>query len=431
MLQVILPDLTEYGIVIHISLGELTAYTIDTHTAAAVTGEGVRERCDNASTSNQPVSWDLLPSAGISREQGAAGGGPVCGVGATTANVGSPEISQRGSVAAGGEQAGEIGAGPGAEVLPGKISVHGSPTTGVSGSQVGLPEPATWSGTEEEQARPTVAAAVAAVTRSGSAGSQGASRRSDSSSPSDQVAAESGGGQDTGPGVLTEDVTVSSILATSSQGFQAALEADDSLKALKEQAAQPPSDSDPERVVWDQGRLYRATVQQGSPEAWPRDRQLVVPYPFRTELLRIAHEIPMAGHLGIAKTKARLNQHFYWPKMGADVAAYCRSCETCQRVGKAGPRPKAPLVSLPIIDEPFRRVAVDLVGPLAIPSSSGKRFILTDLCRKVFQIHNHITGLTITCSLQIGLLSMIPGAFKEIKQDLLRHFVATTRAIIP
>lgn len=34
------------------------------------------------------------------------------------------------------------------------------------------------------------------------------------------------------------------------------------------------------------------------------------------------------------------------------------------------------LLPLPVIDEPFKRVTVDIVGPLAIPSSLGKRFIL-------------------------------------------------------
>ncbi|XP_069586606.1 uncharacterized protein, partial [Ranitomeya imitator] len=103
----------------------------------------------------------------------------------------------------------------------------------------------------------------------------------------------------------------------------------------------------------------------------------VVPQQFRGELLRIAHEIPLAGHLGISKTKARLSQHFYWPKMGTDVSNYCRSCVTCQRVGKAGPAIKAPLIPLPVIEEPFQRIAVDIVGPLAVPSSSGKQYILT------------------------------------------------------
>ncbi|CAN2390404.1 K02A2.6-like, partial [Pristimantis euphronides] len=130
-------------------------------------------------------------------------------------------------------------------------------------------------------------------------------------------------------------------------------------------------------MLWDQGRLYRETIPTGGQEGWRRERHLVVPQLYRAELLRLAHEIPLAGHLGVAKTKARLAHLFYWPKMGADVAKYCRSCVTCQRMGKAGPGPKAPLVTLPIIEEPFQRIAVDLIGPLPTPSSSGKRYILT------------------------------------------------------
>ncbi|XP_075201106.1 uncharacterized protein LOC142303543 [Anomaloglossus baeobatrachus] len=99
---------------------------------------------------------------------------------------------------------------------------------------------------------------MAAVTRGRSAGAQAASRRSNSFPPSDQMAAESDGGQETDPSKLTEDL---SILIMSSQGFQAVLEPDDSVKALKEQAAQPPSNSDHERVVWDQGRVYRVPIR--------------------------------------------------------------------------------------------------------------------------------------------------------------------------
>ena len=34
-------------------------------------------------------------------------------------------------------------------------------------------------------------------------------------------------------------------------------------------------------------------------------------------------------------------------------------------------------MSMPIIGEPFYRIAVDIVGPLARPSPSGKKYILT------------------------------------------------------
>uniref|UniRef100_A0A8C5LM99 ribonuclease H n=1 Tax=Leptobrachium leishanense TaxID=445787 RepID=A0A8C5LM99_9ANUR len=44
---------------------------------------------------------------------------------------------------------------------------------------------------------------------------------------------------------------------------------------------------------------------------------------------------------------------------------------------EGGDTRKATLRPLPIVGEPFRRVAVDLIGPLAVPSTTGKKYILT------------------------------------------------------
>ena len=41
--------------------------------------------------------------------------------------------------------------------------------------------------------------------------------------------------------------------------------------------------------------------------------QTVVPASLHRKLLQIAHEIPAAGHLGVAKTQSRLLRHFFWP----------------------------------------------------------------------------------------------------------------------
>ena len=65
---------------------------------------------------------------------------------------------------------------------------------------------------------------------------------------------------------------------------------------------------------------------------------------------------------------------FYWPGLYRDVRDYCRSCHQCQKSSPCGTR-RAPLIPLPIIDVSFRRVAMDIVGPLP-RSSTGKRFIL-------------------------------------------------------
>ncbi|XP_077330912.1 uncharacterized protein LOC143973903 [Lithobates pipiens] len=159
--------------------------------------------------------------------------------------------------------------------------------------------------------------------------------------------------------------------------FETALQTDQTLAQLRSLADRPPAENDKQKVYWDKGKLYRESLLAEGNEADIGDRQLVVPSQFRGPLLKVAHEIPLAGHLGITKTRGRLVHNFYWPRMLADIADYCRSCVTCQRVGKVGDVHKAPLKPLPVIDEPFKRVAVDIVGPLAIPCSSGKRYILT------------------------------------------------------
>ena len=82
----------------------------------------------------------------------------------------------------------------------------------------------------------------------------------------------------------------------------------------------------------------------------------------------------MAGHLGKNKTSDRVLQRFYWPGVYRDVEDHIRICKQCQRSAPKG-KAKASLIPLPIMEEPFKRIAMDVVGPLPC-SSSGKRFIL-------------------------------------------------------
>ncbi|KAM7298704.1 uncharacterized protein ISCGN_019278 [Ixodes scapularis] len=107
--------------------------------------------------------------------------------------------------------------------------------------------------------------------------------------------------------------------------------------------------------------------------------QLVIPLRFREDLLRLAHGNCWSGHLGIRKTKARLMQEYYWPGCWKDVEEFVRSCDVCQRVGKSSDKHKAPMRLVPIITEPFRRLVIDIVGPLPV-TQSGYRYILTAVC---------------------------------------------------
>ena len=89
-------------------------------------------------------------------------------------------------------------------------------------------------------------------------------------------------------------------------------------------------------------RVYRDSVSP--PDA--AFHQIVVPVVLHPRLLQIAHEIPAAAHLGVAKTTARLQRHFYWPGITSDVKQFCRTCDMCQRLGKGGSPAVAPLQSL-------------------------------------------------------------------------------------
>ena len=115
-------------------------------------------------------------------------------------------------------------------------------------------------------------------------------------------------------------------------------------------------------------------------DEWTVNHQIVVPRVYRHEILNFAHETPMSGHLGANKTYHKILNHFYWPGLKSDVSQFCKSCHTCQMVGKPDQTiPKAHLQPIPAFDEPFSRIIIDYVGPLP-KTKSGHEYLLTIMC---------------------------------------------------
>ena len=126
-------------------------------------------------------------------------------------------------------------------------------------------------------------------------------------------------------------------------------------------------------------RKWRPSVVPADDE-WAVKHQIEVPSSFRPHIHSLAHDTPMSGHLGINKTYQRILEHFYWPNLRKDVDEFCRSCHTCQVVGKSNQTlPKAPLPPIPAFEEPFSRVIIDCVGPLP-KTKSGNQYLLTVMC---------------------------------------------------
>ncbi|XP_062599575.1 uncharacterized protein LOC134261133 [Saccostrea cucullata] len=123
------------------------------------------------------------------------------------------------------------------------------------------------------------------------------------------------------------------------------------------------------------GFVYRE--YQTKTESGKSYKQLVVPKKFREIVMKLAHESIMSGHLAISRTSSRILSEFYWPGLQTDVKLFCRSCDICQRTIQKGKVSKYPLQKMPLIDVPFKRVAVDIVGPIHPITDKGNRYILT------------------------------------------------------
>ena len=130
------------------------------------------------------------------------------------------------------------------------------------------------------------------------------------------------------------------------------------------------------RFFWHEDMLYRqfksAKFQHGDP-----CHQLVIPMKFRSYVMKLAHESILGGHQGPRKTSDKVLSEFYWPSCQADITRYCRSCDICQRTIPKGKVGKVPLGDMPVIDIPFQRVAIDIVGPIHPKTEKGNRFIVT------------------------------------------------------
>ncbi|XP_077868511.1 uncharacterized protein LOC144359184 [Saccoglossus kowalevskii] len=123
------------------------------------------------------------------------------------------------------------------------------------------------------------------------------------------------------------------------------------------------------RYITVKGILYRE-YQSPQIDLGNTFRQIVVPNDYRKYVLKVAHESILGGHLGAKKTSSKILTNFFWPGIQADVKRYCQSCDICQRTIPKGRVTKVPLGHIPIIEEPFRRVAVEFA------TDRGHKYIL-------------------------------------------------------
>ena len=101
---------------------------------------------------------------------------------------------------------------------------------------------------------------------------------------------------------------------------------------------------------------------------------LVVTRQMRADLLRLSHNDPSSGHMGINRCLERLHPWYYWPGMASEVHLWVAECAVCNQQRSSSASSRAPMDSI-TVSQPMELWAMDIVGPLPV-TAQGHQYIL-------------------------------------------------------
>lgn len=125
-----------------------------------------------------------------------------------------------------------------------------------------------------------------------------------------------------------------------------------------------------DRISLREGILYRKWMDEDTNcVRW----QLIVPKCWQKEILQKLHSEEAAGHLGIARTMARIRSRFYWSGYYTHVRRWIIRCTDCQSKRKSrgshGPMKQY------LVGAPMERIALDIIVNLP-QTEKGNRHVL-------------------------------------------------------
>ncbi|KAJ8364452.1 hypothetical protein SKAU_G00132830 [Synaphobranchus kaupii] len=86
---------------------------------------------------------------------------------------------------------------------------------------------------------------------------------------------------------------------------------------------------------------------------------VTVPTALQPRLIQLAHDT----HQGIVRTKQRLRDMYWWPRMTTQVETAIKSCVTCSQHDKTAITHVSPLQPVALLNAPWEKLAIDIVGP--------------------------------------------------------------------
>jgi len=102
-------------------------------------------------------------------------------------------------------------------------------------------------------------------------------------------------------------------------------------------------------VMYKEGKVYV-----------PKDKNL------RAEIIRLHHDMPVAGHGGQWKTVELVTRNFWWPGVTKEVKRYVEGCDACQRNKNHTEQPAGKLMPNSIPEKPWTHISADFITKLPL-----------------------------------------------------------------
>jgi hypothetical protein len=132
-----------------------------------------------------------------------------------------------------------------------------------------------------------------------------------------------------------------------------------------------------EKYLIEDGILYRRAFGAFNTTD---EKLLVVPACYREQLIKTAHESMWAAHTGAKRIAQRVSALFFFPRMHSYITAWVKKCPVCQHNATIKTRYRVPLKEMPIINEVFADISIDVCGGDWPVTPRKNRYLLTAIC---------------------------------------------------
>ena len=120
-----------------------------------------------------------------------------------------------------------------------------------------------------------------------------------------------------------------------------------------------------------------------------KERKVYVPKneELKAEVIRLHHDILVAGNEGRWKTVELVTRNYWWPGVTRDVGKYVEGCDLCQRMKNRTEEPAGKLKLSEVPKKPWLHLMVDFI--MKLPVVAGKDAILV-VCNRLSKMTHFV-----------------------------------------